>query len=95
MLVQGRPATIMSVTIPSHLQPFIDEELATGRFADEAEFVARTIELYRETKARHVDLHEDVQRSLAEAQRGEVDDLDIEAIIARGERRLARDSITD
>lgn len=86
---------IMSVTIPTHLQPFIEEELATGRFADEAEFVASTIELYHDIKTRHADLRADVQRSLAEAERDEVEDLDIEAIIARGEQRLAHDGITD
>lgn len=69
----------ISVTIPSQLQPFVDQELATGAFTDEADLVTKALELFREMKTRHAKLCDDVQRSLAQAERGEVASLEIQA----------------
>ena len=74
----------MTVTVPAHLHSFVQGELAGGAFAHEEELVGKALELYREMKVRHESLRADVQRSLDEANCGEVDDLDIEATIARG-----------
>jgi Arc/MetJ-type ribon-helix-helix transcriptional regulator len=70
----------MSVSIPTYLQPFVERELATGAFADEADLVTKALELLREMKTRHEQLRGDVQRSLAQAERGEVAPLDIQSI---------------
>ena len=86
---------VMSVSIPSNLQQFILGEVAAGAAGSEAELVAKALELYREMRSRHSALAADVQRSLAQADRGDVAELDIEATIARGTNRLASDGIRD
>jgi putative addiction module CopG family antidote len=73
----------MSVSIPSNLQPFVEEELATGEYTSESELVAKALEVYRELKRRHHQLLEDVQRSLAQADRGGFKPLDMSAIKAK------------
>jgi Arc/MetJ-type ribon-helix-helix transcriptional regulator len=85
----------MTVAIPSSLQGFIEREVAAGEAGSEEELVTRALELYREMRARHAILKADVQESLAQADRGEVAELDIEAIIADGTQRLAKEGITD
>lgn len=70
----------VTVTIPSELQPFVEQELATGAFTDEADLVAKALELFREMKARHGQLCEDVRRSVAQAEQGETAPLDIQSI---------------
>ena len=46
-------------------------------------------------KQRHDELRAQVQQSLEEAARGEVEEFDVEAIITRGRERLAREGVTD
>jgi Arc/MetJ-type ribon-helix-helix transcriptional regulator len=84
-----------SVVIPSELQPFVQAEIASGAFRDEAHLVAKALQLYRDLKARHTQLRTDVQRSIEQAERGDVDELDIEQTIARGYDRLAQEGIAD
>jgi putative addiction module CopG family antidote len=72
----------MSVSIPNSLRAFIEEELATGEYSSEAELVVKALEVYRELKKRHHELREDVQRSIAQAERGEVKPFDMDAIKA-------------
>ena len=85
----------MSVTIPPELEPFVEAELASGAFASEAELIAKALELYRQMKKRHEELRTEVGRSLDEAKRGDVAELDVEQVIARGYERLAQEGITD
>ena len=85
----------MSVSIPPELQPLIEQELATGPCKSEKELVARALLLYQEMKARHNELRSRVQQSLEQADRGEVSELDIEAVIARGYERMKNQGITD
>ena len=85
----------MEKTYPPELEHFIQQELAAGNFQSETELVNRALEVYRELKLRHDTLRADVERSLAEADRGEATPLDIEEVIARGTGRLAQEGITD
>ena len=85
----------MTVAIPTNLEPFVQKEIATGAVGSEQELVTRALELYCEMRQRHGGLKAEVDRSLAEAARGEVADLDIEATISRGVERLASRGITD
>jgi putative addiction module CopG family antidote len=70
----------MSVSIPSELRPFIEQELASGKFRNETELVTAAIELYREMQSRHAELKGQVQRSLEQADRGDVAPLDMGGI---------------
>jgi Arc/MetJ-type ribon-helix-helix transcriptional regulator len=85
----------VSITIPADLQPFVQTEMSTGRFENEGQLVTKSLELYREMKQRHDELRAQVQQSLEEAARGEVEEFDVEAIITRGRERLAREGVTD
>lgn len=85
----------MTVSIPSELQPFIEQELASGRCKSEDEVVARALLLYHEMKVRHDELRTHVQRSLKQAERGEISELDIEVVIARGYERMKDQGISD
>jgi Arc/MetJ-type ribon-helix-helix transcriptional regulator len=73
----------MSVSIPPELQPFIERELATGKFRDEQDLVAKALMLYVELQERHETLRTRVQRSLEQADHGQVSELDIESIKSR------------
>ncbi|MFV1965993.1 MAG: type II toxin-antitoxin system ParD family antitoxin [Pirellulaceae bacterium] len=70
----------MSVSIPSELQPFIEQELAAGKSRDESELVTAALQLYREMNTRHAELRSQIQRSLDQADRGEVSSLDMDSI---------------
>ena len=85
----------MTVSIPSNLQDFIQQAVAAGDAGSEEELVTRALELYRQMCGRHAALKVDVQRSMAESDRGEVAELDVDAIIARGTERLVGEGITD
>lgn len=81
----------MSVSIPPELQPFIQQELANG--ISEEELVAKALVLYQEMKTRHNELRSRVQQSSEQADRGEVAELDIETVIARGYERMKSQGI--
>jgi Arc/MetJ-type ribon-helix-helix transcriptional regulator len=83
------------VTIPSELEPFVAAELASGAVSSEAELIAKALGLYREMKKRHEELRAEVKRSLGQARQGDVAELDVEQVIARGYERLAKENITD
>lgn len=84
----------MTIAIPSNLQNFVRHAVASGEVADEEELVTRALELYRQMSERHAALKADVQRSMAEAERGEVAKFDVDAIIAHGTQRLVDEGIT-
>ena len=73
----------MTVSIPSELQPFVTAEIQAGRFANEEEFLAKMIELYREIRDRNGLLRARVQRSIEQEQRGELEPLDMSAVKAK------------
>jgi Arc/MetJ-type ribon-helix-helix transcriptional regulator len=67
----------VTVAIPSNLEAFVQQEVATGAVGSEQELVTRALELYREMRQRHAELKAKVDQSLDEAERGEVAPLDI------------------
>lgn len=85
----------MSVSIPSELQPFVQQELANGQSKSEEELVVKALVLYQEMKMRHSELRSRVRQSLEQADKGEVAEIDIETVIARGYERMKNQGITD
>lgn len=85
----------MSVSIPSELQPFVQQELANGESKSEEELVAKALVLYQEMKNRHNELRSRVQQSLEQADRGEAAELDIEEVISRGYERVKSEGIAN
>lgn len=85
----------MSGTYPADLQAFIQQELDSGHYQSEDELVAAALKVYRELRARHQQLCDDVLDSIAQADRGEAGPLDIDEVVARGRQRLAAKGIED
>ena len=61
----------MTHALPSDLQQFVDQQLATGEFQTFEELVSAGLRALRELKRRQVELRQDVQAGLAELDRGE------------------------
>lgn len=82
----------MSQTYPPEIRDFVDEELQRGRYADEGELVVAALRAYRELQVRHDALHSEVERSIAQAERGEIAVLDTEATKAEARRRFMQET---
>ena len=79
----------MSNTYPPDLEQFVEEELASGKYKNEAELVIDALKVLRELKSRHQQLRTEIHNAILQAERGEVILLDTEATKAEGRRRLA------
>ena len=79
----------MPKTYPPELVAFVQAELANGPFRTEDELLVAALTVYRDLKQRHEELRRDVHRSLEQAERGEVQPMDIGAILAEAHRRHA------
>ncbi len=83
----------MTVTLqlPDEMEAFVRAEVARGAAEDEADFLAKAVEMYRELKLKHEDLRAQVQESIAQYERGEVRPLDTEATQREARRRFTQD----
>lgn len=70
----------MQQTFPPQVEQFVRQELATGRYENEQDLLIRALKVYQELKTRHEALRADVQRSIDQAERGEVASLDMGVI---------------
>lgn len=73
----------ITVTLAPEVEAYVRSEVAGGTAIDEAELVSQALNLFREMKERHTDLRQQVQESLASADRGEIEELDIESVKSR------------
>ena len=80
----------MSITYPPELAEFVKHEIDRGACSSENQLVVNALLAYREMKLRHEELRQRVEKSLDQAERGEVAVWDIEAIIAQAHSRIAR-----
>jgi Arc/MetJ-type ribon-helix-helix transcriptional regulator len=82
----------MTVTLQlsEEVEAFVRAEVARGAAADEADFLAKAVDVYRELKVRHDDLRSRVHESLAQYERGEVQPLDTEASQMEARRRFSQ-----
>ncbi len=73
------------VRLSPELEQYIEEKLASGDFATREELLAKALQVYRELEEDDddSDLRELVAERLAQAERGEVMPLDMEAVKAR------------
>ena len=85
----------MPKTFPPELEQFVQQELANGDYQTEEELVIDALKVFRELKRRHEQLRADVQRSIEQAERGEVHPLDTDATKAAARRRWAGQHKTD
>ena len=82
----------MTVTLQlsGEVEAFVRAEVARGAAADEADFLAKAVAMYRELKVRPADLRDRVHESLAQYERGEVRPLDTEASQMEARRRFSQ-----
>jgi len=66
----------------SDLDHYVDAKIATGQFASREEFFVETARVYRELEARHADLKSLARARIDEANQGQLEPLDIDAIKA-------------
>ena len=72
------------VRLSPELERYIDEQLASGAFATREDLIAEALKVYRELEEDDdSDLRELATERLAQAERGEVAPLDMEAVKAR------------
>jgi Arc/MetJ-type ribon-helix-helix transcriptional regulator len=83
----------MTVTLqlPEEMEAFVRAEIARGAAEDEADFLTKTVEMYRDLKDRHEDLRAQVQESIAQYERGEARPLDTKATQREARRRFLQD----
>jgi antitoxin ParD1/3/4 len=83
----------MNVSLTKELESFIGEMVESGMYFSASEVVRESLRLLKEQqqikKIRYEELRAEILRGYEQAQRGESKPLDIEAIQAEGERRLA------
>lgn len=75
-------ATTTRLNYPPQIEAYVQDQLATGRFADESAFATAAFEVFRDLEQRHREIQGDVRRSIEEAERGDTAALDMSAIKA-------------
>jgi antitoxin ParD1/3/4 len=78
-----------SVSLPSDLTAYLNQEVASGRYASPNDVVVEAVRLHREIRDQYEQLRSQVQEAVAQADRGELRPLDVEWIKAEGRRRLS------
>lgn len=81
----------MTIDVPTELQQYVEEQVATGVYASERDVIADAVRVLRELRERHDALRQDIQAAVAQSRKGESEPLDIDEIKAEGRRRLGRD----
>ena len=77
------------VSLPSDLTAYLNQEVASGRYASPNDVVVEAVRLHREIRDQYEQLRSQVQEAVAQADRGELRPLDVEWIKAEGRRRLS------
>lgn len=79
----------------SDIDQYVEQKVASGEFSSREEFAREAFRVYRELEARHAQLRAEVTRRIAQADRGQVGSLDIEAVKAQGRRQLSEEGSPD
>jgi len=80
----------MMIELPADVEAFVRAEVERGTAPNEADFLAKAVELYRELKGKHESLRARVQKSVVQAERGEFAPLDTNATKTEARRRSAQ-----
>lgn len=68
--------TFMPSTYPSEVQRFIDHQLASGHFSSEKDVILAGLQVLAELSDRHTDLKQQIARSVAQGERGQLREVD-------------------
>ena len=77
------------MTDPESLDQFVEQQLKSGKFTSRDEMVNEGLRLLQERERKIKELRAEIQPALDSLDRGEGEELDIDAVIAAGEKRLA------
>lgn len=69
-------------SLSSDLEHYLDAKVASGEFGSREEFFLEAARIYRQLESRHADLKSLIRERIEEADRGELEPLDIDAIKA-------------
>ena len=69
--------------VASDLEDYVRQKIESGEFASREELANEAIRAYREMETQYQQLRADVQRSIEQADRGEIEPFDIEAVKVR------------
>jgi Arc/MetJ-type ribon-helix-helix transcriptional regulator len=67
---------------PPEIRDIVENQLASRRYESEPELLKAAVAILREMESRHQQLRAQVQRSLDEAARGEIEAFDVEELKA-------------
>lgn len=70
------------------VEEFVQRKLASGEFASREELTQEALRVYRELEERYSTFRNTVRERIAEADRGEVEPMDVESIKAELRREL-------
>jgi putative addiction module CopG family antidote len=88
-------ASVMTEMFPQDLQQFVQQQLASGHYASENEFLRQTVRFYRDSSMRLEQLREDINDQLRRLDRGEgtklADDAAMNAFLAEIEAEVQKE----
>ena len=64
----------------SDLEQYVQQKVASGRFASREEFALEAMRVYRELEASHESLKGDIQAAIEQSEKGKSELLDLDAI---------------
>ncbi len=77
--------------LPPDIDQYVQDKITNGEFASREEFVVKAARLYRDMDERHRRLKAEIQIGIDQADAGEVEDMDMENIIAELRAELTAD----
>ena len=80
----------LTVQLSEEVEAFVRAEVARGAAADETDFFAKSLDMYRQLRNKHLELQARVQESIAQYERGETRPLDTEATRTEARRRFSQ-----
>jgi Arc/MetJ-type ribon-helix-helix transcriptional regulator len=80
----------LTLQLSEEVEAFVRAEVARGAAADEADFLAKALDMYRQLRSKHDELQARVQESIAQYERGEARPLDTAATQTEARRRFSQ-----
>ena len=80
----------LTVQLSEEIEAFVRAEIARGAAVDEVDFLTKALDVYRDLRNKHDELHAQVQESIAQYERGETRPLDTRATQAEARRRFSQ-----
>jgi len=80
--------------LSSEIEQYIQAELATGAYQDRDELIEKALRLWKRHQEDRAFITREVNKGIEQAQRGEHDDLDMDAIVEEVKAQLDAEGFT-